>query len=88
MLKNYFLIAVRNLLKHKVFSLINIFGLSVGIACCVLLALSIKDEFSYEKHFDSFENIYRITSPFTSPSGRNDKIPSTSPPVEWIKKIT
>ncbi|HYG17287.1 MAG TPA: ABC transporter permease [Ohtaekwangia sp.] len=81
MLKNYFIIAFRNLLKHKTFSVINIFGLSVGIACCVLLALYIKDAFSYEKHFEGYENIYRITGTLTSPEGREDKMPRTSPPV-------
>ncbi|HOO10777.1 MAG TPA: ABC transporter permease, partial [Cyclobacteriaceae bacterium] len=60
MLKNYFKIAVRNLLKHRAFSTINIVGLSIGIACCVLLALYIKDEFSYESKFRDKDRIYRI----------------------------
>jgi putative ABC transport system permease protein len=81
MFKNYITIAFRNLLKHKVFSFINIFGLSVGIACCMLLALYIKDEFSYEKHFDRYEDIYRVTSAFHKEDGKEEKIPRTSPPV-------
>src|SRR5688572_2470396 len=80
MLKNYFIIAVRNLQKHKIFSLINIVGLSVGIACCTLLALYIKEEFSFEKHFKGYEDIYRLTATFKT-SDRDEKMPRSSPPV-------
>lgn len=80
MLKNYFIIAFRNLLKHKVFSLINIFGLSVGIACCVLLSLYIKEEFGYERHFNRFEDIYRVTSYFKT-AELDEKLPVSSPPL-------
>lgn len=80
MLKNYFLIAVRNLLKHKIFSVINVLGLSIGIACCVILALYIKGELAFDRHFEDSENIYRITSEIMS-DGRNNKFPRTSPPI-------
>lgn len=80
MLKNYFTIAFRNLLKHKVFSLINIFGLSIGIACCVLLSLYIKEEFSYERHFDQYEEIYRVTSIFKT-AEREERMPVSSGPL-------
>ncbi|NBP67111.1 MAG: hypothetical protein EBU52_00035 [Cytophagia bacterium] len=80
MLKNYISIAVRNLLKHKVFSIINIAGLAIGIACCTLLALYIKDEFSYEKHFAQADQIYRITSTFKTSDGDLHN-PRTSPPI-------
>lgn len=80
MLQNYFKIALRTLLKHKVFSLINILGLSIGITCCVLLALYIKDEFSYETQFDRVNDLYRVTSTFIVDRG-SEKMPRTSPPV-------
>lgn len=80
MLKNYFIVALRNLSKHKAFSIINISGLAVGISCCVLLALYIKDEVSYEKHFDDHERIYRMYSIFTK-DGVPESFPRTSPPV-------
>jgi putative ABC transport system permease protein len=80
MIKNYLTIAIRNLLKHKTFSAINVFGLSVGIACCVLLSLFIKDEFSYEKHFNGHESIYRLYTLFVK-DGKEDRFPTTSPPV-------
>ena len=80
MLRNYFKIAVRNLLKHRTFSAINIIGLSVGIACCVLLALYIKDEFSYENKFSNTDRIYRIYTTFTE-DGVSERYPRTSPPI-------
>ena len=80
MLRNYFILALRNLLKHKVFSLINILGLSIGITCCILLALFIRHEFSFERHFDDYTNIYRITTTFTTDKG-SATIPCTAPPT-------
>ena len=59
MLKNYFKIAFRNLLRNKAFSFINIIGLAVGIACCIAIMLFVQDELSYDR-FDEFaDQIYR-----------------------------
>ncbi|MBI1770512.1 MAG: ABC transporter permease [Bacteroidetes bacterium] len=60
MLKNYFTVALRNLVKHKFFSLINIFGLTVGIASCLLIFIYVTDELSYDKFHDNAQNIYRV----------------------------
>lgn len=60
MFKNYFRIAFRNLFKHRGFSLINIIGLTVGLTCCLLILLFIKDELSYDKYNDNSERIYRV----------------------------
>ncbi len=60
MLKNYIKIAWRNLLKSKGFSLINISGLSIGIAACILIAVYIIHETSYDKYVPNSENIYRV----------------------------
>lgn len=80
MLQNYFKIALRNLSKHKVFSGINILGLSIGIACCLLLALYIQDEFSYDQHHLQKENLYRITTQFSGDKGI-DRLRTCSPPI-------
>ena len=80
MLQNYLKIAFRNLRKHKIFSLINIFGLSIGITCCVLLSLYIKDEFAYETHFERYKDIYRVTTTFITEHA-SEKMPRTSPPI-------
>ena len=60
MLKNYFKIAVRSLLKNKTSSFINVFGLSVGLATCLLLMLYILDEIEYDKHHKDADRIYRV----------------------------
>jgi putative ABC transport system permease protein len=80
MLQNYLKVAIRQLLKNKVFSFINIFGLSTGIAVCVLLALFIQDEFSYEQSFDGHERVYRMYTRFTI-NGKEETFPRTSPPI-------
>ena len=60
MLKNYLLLAVKNFRKQKMFSLINIFGLTVGITCCLMIFLFIINEFSYDKFHKNGKDIYRI----------------------------
>lgn len=60
MLKNYFTIAWRNLLKHKGFSLINIIGLGIGLAAFGMIALYVTDELSYDKHNTKADRIFRV----------------------------
>ncbi len=62
MIKNYLKIAWRNLWKNKLFSFINIIGLAVGIACCILIYLYVQNELSYDKYNEKAERIYRITT--------------------------
>ena len=69
MLQNYFKIAFRNLLRHKVFSLINLFGLTIGLACCLLIALFILDELSYDRYHEKADRIYRVTRSFLEQDG-------------------
>ena len=60
MFNNYFKTAWRNLLKNKVFSFINIFGLSTGIACFVLIASFVYNELNYDKYPKDAKDIYRV----------------------------
>lgn len=60
MLKNYLKIALRNLDRQKGFSFINIFGLAIGIACCLLIFLYVTDELSYDKHHAKADRIHRV----------------------------
>jgi putative ABC transport system permease protein len=70
MLQNYLKIALRNLFRNKVFSFINIAGLSIGLACCMLIVLYTKDEVSFDRFHKNVNNIYRITTTETSPEGK------------------
>lgn len=60
MLKNYFNIAVRSLLKHKFYSLLNILGLSIGLACFMLISLFIKHELTYDTFHKDADRIQRV----------------------------
>jgi putative ABC transport system permease protein len=60
MLRNYFHIIVRNLLKYKLFSFINISGLALAIACSILVVLYIQNEISYDTGFSASNRIYRL----------------------------
>jgi putative ABC transport system permease protein len=80
MLKNYITIALRNISRNKAYSAINIFGLSLGVACCLLLAFYIQDEFSVDKHLADSENIYRIVTHFDGEMVI-DESGTASPPI-------
>jgi predicted permease len=60
MLKNYFKIALRNLQKNTVYSFINITGLSIGIACSMLIFLWVADEYSFDTHHANYDRIYKL----------------------------
>jgi putative ABC transport system permease protein len=60
MFQNYLKIAVRSLFKDKFFSFLNISGLAIGIACCLLIMTYVSFELSYDKHFANADNIYRV----------------------------
>jgi putative ABC transport system permease protein len=60
MLKSYFKIAIRNLLRYKVYSFINIAGLAVGICCCFLIMLFVRSEFSYDKFHSKSGRLFRV----------------------------
>lgn len=62
MIKNYFKIAFRNLWKNKGYSAINIFGLAIGLATCLLITLYVVNELSYDRYNEKADRIYRINS--------------------------
>ncbi|MFT3750363.1 MAG: ABC transporter permease [Agriterribacter sp.] len=62
MFKNYLTIALRNIRRSKIYSFINIFGLSLGLTCAMLIILYVKDEVSYDRFHKNVHNIYRIVS--------------------------
>jgi putative ABC transport system permease protein len=62
MILYYIKIAVRNILRHKVYSIINIAGLSVGMACTILILLWVQYELSYDRHHENADRIYRLVT--------------------------
>lgn len=86
MLKNYFKIAFRNLIRTKVYSFINIFGLSLGVACCLLLSLYVHDEFTYDRHHQRLADLYRIDTQFGGEIVGFDKLGYVSPPIAMTLK--
>lgn len=79
MFRNYLKIAVRNLLKQKGYTFINVFGLAVGICACVLIAAYVQSELGYDKHHNDADRIYRINTEFNFPE-QNDKTARNSLP--------
>src|SRR5438552_623539 len=62
MFKNYLTVAFRNLLRNKIYAFINIAGLSIGLACAMLILLYVKDEVSYDRFHANVNNIYRVVT--------------------------
>ncbi len=77
MIKNYLKIAWRNLWKHKSFSAINIFGLTIGITVCLMIFLFILNEFSVDNFHQKGKNIYRVMRGYDALKA---KVPFVSPP--------
>jgi predicted permease len=69
MIKNYLKISLRNLKKYKGFSFINILGLSIGMASCILIFMWVKDELSYDRFHTNADSIYRVTEHQYNSSG-------------------
>jgi putative ABC transport system permease protein len=80
MLKNYLKTALRLLVRNKVYSIINILGLSIGLACAMLIILYVKDEVSYDRFHTGVDHIYRIYSVVA-----RNKVQVTSPDGEGIQ---
>ena len=62
MLKSYFRIAWRNIVRHKVYSSINISGLTVGISACLLIFVVVQYETSFETYRPNYKNIYHVVT--------------------------
>jgi putative ABC transport system permease protein len=84
MIKNYFKLAWRNLMKNKVFSFINIFGLAIGLSCCLLIAKYIVNELSYDTHHVNKERVFQLGTNFMDDD--NMKAANTSAPLGSLMK--
>lgn len=95
MIKNYFILAARNFWKHKVFSLINIAGLAIGISAALVIYMIVHYEFDYEKFHTDRDRVYRVVSNMHFPDQefKNAGVPGTLPPavreeMQGIEKST
>jgi putative ABC transport system permease protein len=87
MLRNYFKIAWRNLAKHKFISFINLFGLTVGLTCCLLILAYIRNELSYDRYNSRADRIYRVTRSFLTKEGvQSLHLSSIAPPFAPLLK--
>jgi len=83
MLKNYLQIAWRNIVGNPLFSAINIIGLSIGLACCIIITLFVRFELSFDKHWTDADRIYRVTRDFF---GNNLELAAVAPPIAPLLK--
>jgi putative ABC transport system permease protein len=97
MFRNYLKIAVRNLLRYRFISFINLFGLTIGLTCCLLITTYILNELSYDRYNSNAKNIYRLTRSFNNSEGVVSlNLSTVSPPFGYylptdfpdIKKMT
>lgn len=80
MIKTYFKIAWRNMMKNKIFSFINIFGLSIGLTCCMLIALYLDSELHYDRYHTNAKRIYQLGTIFVK-EGKEDRTANTPAPM-------
>jgi len=98
MIRNYFKTALRNLLRYKFISFINLFGLTIGLTCCLLILTYILNELSYDRYNKNANKIYRVERTFLNPETKmlSLELGSVAPPFaallqndfKEIKKIT
>ncbi|MFC1476843.1 ABC transporter permease [candidate division KSB1 bacterium] len=79
MFRNYLRISLRNIQRHKGYSFINIFGLAIGMASCLLIFMYVADEISYDRYHEKGDRIYRVTT--ISSIGNSTRHYDTTPPV-------
>lgn len=80
MIKNYIKVAWRNMMKNKTFSFINIFGLSIGLTCCMLISMYLHYELSYDSQHKNGSRVYQLGTTFVK-EGKEDRTANTPSPM-------
>jgi putative ABC transport system permease protein len=99
MLRNYLVIAIRNLFRQKAYSVINILGLAIGLMACLFIVLFIYDEFKYDRHHSKGKDIYRFIVEYKDQNGNlfpipiqayrlKDALETEFPEMEKITRVT
>ena len=87
MIRNYFKVALRSILRNKLSSFINISGLALAMCCSLMIFMYIADELSYDRYNTNADRIYRVTRDFLSPDGSvNLHLGHVSPPFGPLLK--
>lgn len=87
MIKNYFIIAFRNIKRYSSHSILNISGIAIGMACTILILLWVQNEWSYDKHFKDADNLYRVLENQTYAGGKLYQVATTPNPLAAALKI-
>lgn len=85
MLKNYLKIALRSIAKNKIYSILNILGLTIGLTCSIIIFLFVYDESTYDQFHAKSENIYRMGCTYYLPNNAGSEINATMGPVVGIR---
>ncbi len=72
MFRNYFVVAIRYLMRHKLYTFINLFGLGLGLACCLMMALFVKHEWAYDRFHEKEGELFRVLKLRFLPNGEAD----------------
>ncbi|HEX4849860.1 MAG TPA: ABC transporter permease, partial [Puia sp.] len=83
MIGHFFRIAWRNLLKRKFYSLINITGLAIGMASCILIAIYVQHELSFDQYHTKKDRIYRVLQTFRAVK-EGENLPAPTPSDYWV----
>jgi putative ABC transport system permease protein len=84
MLDNYIKIALRNIKRYSTYSILNITGMAIGMACAILILLWVQDEYSYDRHFKNADNLYRLIE--KNPTGDGTMMAPTAGALPRILK--
>jgi putative ABC transport system permease protein len=80
MFRNYLKIALRHIRKHKVYAFINIIGLAVGMGCCLLISLFVRDELAFDRYHEKADRIFRLVDAFDEGTERDSYYALSSAP--------
>jgi putative ABC transport system permease protein len=87
MLRNYLKIAFRNLRKNRVYSSINVFGLAVGLATCLLITLYVVNELCYDRYHERADRIYRVVHHASWEGGKLNLAPTSAPFAPVLRQL-
>ncbi|MCJ7682128.1 MAG: ABC transporter permease [Candidatus Aminicenantes bacterium] len=85
MFKNYLITALRNFNRYRGYSLINLLGLAIGMACCIIILIYVQDEFSFDHYAEFSDRIFRVVMDFETPDRGAVSIARTPPP--WAPSL-